>query len=754
LKINQKTVKKSILILLSSVLFPIFIWGQYNTEAINQLKAELSTASADTTRVQILNNLAEEYLNTDIVQAIVYLNQAIEIAQKADYPQGLAVAYLKYGKAYYFNYKFDSTIYYYQKSLDLSQEFDDKMGIGNTEYNIGLVYHVQSDYNQAIDHYKKSLIIRNQIGDKKGSAECYNNIGAVFYDEGNYEKALDNYFSSLALSEELKDEQKVAANLANIGGIYEAQGKFDNALEYYFKGNSKAALIGDKRSMANTYRNIAGIYTQKQQFDSALFVYNQAVSISLELSDLNGLVGTYNKLGECYVMRYQSSDRTDVSGFLEKASEYYKKSLKINTSGINNKDELCKTYLGMGEVYIGKQKYTEAATYLTKARDIAIEIESPDNKMYAYKDLSIVYAGLGKYEKAYHNHLLYTNWNDSLKSDQNVEMLTQMSMQYEFDKQQKQQEFEQAQKELAYQQKLKQQRLIRTFILIGFFIVSAFTVQVMRGYQQKKRDNMLLAEQKNEIEKQKEEITDSIRYAKRIQTAILPSKEIAERILPEHFILFRPRDIVSGDYYWMNKVGSKVILVAADCTGHGVPGAFMSMLGVSFLNEIVNKNNLNEPHLILNELRAEVKKTLGQTGKEGEAKDGMDIALCVVDFDAMKLQYAGAYNPLYLFRQGELVEIKADKMPIGIYVKEKESFTNNEIQLQKGDTFYIFSDGYADQFGGPTGGKFKTKPFKELLGNIQSHSMVEQREILNTTIDEWRGEIDQVDDIIVMGVRV
>ncbi len=270
-----------------------------------------------------------------------------------------------------------------------------------------------------------------------------------------------------------------------------------------------------------------------------------------------------------------------------------------------------------------------------------------------------------------------------------------------------------------------------------------------------------VVKQKDEIEKQRDEIadknrsiTDSIEYASRIQTAVLPSNEYANEILPEHFILFRPRDIVSGDFYWMTKKDNLLVLIAADCTGHGVPGAFMSMLGVSFLNEIVNRHDITTASVILNDLRRDVKKTLGQEGKEGEAKDGMDIALCIVDLENMKMQYAGAYNPMYLYRNNELTEVKADRMPIGIYIKEKESFTNNEIDLRKGDTFYIFSDGFQDQFGGEDGQKFKTKNFKNLLLEIHQKPMVEQRDILDKTIDDWRGKWEQVDDIIVLGVRV
>jgi len=308
------------------------------------------------------------------------------------------------------------------------------------------------------------------------------------------------------------------------------------------------------------------------------------------------------------------------------------------------------------------------------------------------------------------------------------------------------------------------------FYLIMAVVIIVFIVKIYtrRLELEKIRLEHIVKERTEEVVKQKEEIefqrdeiseknksiTDSIEYASRIQTAVLPSEEYAKEILPEHFILFRPRDIVSGDFYWMTKKDNLVVVIAADCTGHGVPGAFMSMLGVSFLNEIVNRHEATSANVILNNLRSDIKKTLGQEGKEGEAKDGMDIALCIIDLENMDMQYSGAYNPLYLFRNNELIEVKADRMPIGIYVKEKDSFTNNEIKLKKGDVFYIFSDGFQDQFGGEKGMKYKTKNYKRLLLDIHHKPMAEQHEILDTTIDEWRGEWEQVDDIIIMGIRV
>jgi len=260
--------------------------------------------------------------------------------------------------------------------------------------------------------------------------------------------------------------------------------------------------------------------------------------------------------------------------------------------------------------------------------------------------------------------------------------------------------------------------------------------------------------QRDEIEEKNKNITDSILYASRIQTAVLPPDEFIDEALPEHFILFKPRDIVSGDYYWMTQKGNKTVVAVADCTGHGVPGAFMSMLGVAFLNEIVNRAEELTASNILNELRDNVKTSLRQTGKKDEAKDGMDIALCVLDLNKKCLQYAGAYNPLYLLRDNELLQFKADRMPIGIYYKEKQSFTNHIVDLQDNDVIYLFSDGYVDQFGGENGKKFLHKQFKDLIIEVHKKSLDEQKQILNSTLEEWMGQHEQVDDILIMGFKI
>jgi serine phosphatase RsbU (regulator of sigma subunit) len=268
-----------------------------------------------------------------------------------------------------------------------------------------------------------------------------------------------------------------------------------------------------------------------------------------------------------------------------------------------------------------------------------------------------------------------------------------------------------------------------------------------------------VVKQKDEIEKkntvleyQKKEIEDSIRYALRIQSAVIPSEKDCNDLFRESFVFFRPLNIVSGDFYWIGQVENKIVFTAADCTGHGVPGAFMSMLGVAFFNEIVNKDHITEPDIILNHLRDRVIQALQQQGISGEARDGMDIAIVTIDLNENKLTFSGAYNPLILIRNGEIFETAGDKMPIGIYEK-MEPFTRHEIKLEKGDVFYMTSDGYEDQFGGPDGKKFKSRQFKQLLLEIHKFPMNVQKEIIEKRFEEWKGDLKQVDDIVVTGVR-
>jgi len=319
---------------------------------------------------------------------------------------------------------------------------------------------------------------------------------------------------------------------------------------------------------------------------------------------------------------------------------------------------------------------------------------------------------------------------------------------------------------------IEKQKLILYFVLLALILVSFLGYYIYRGYKIKKEANIRLEEknrtislQKDEIEKQrdlaaaqrdqiayqKKHITDSIVYAKRIQTALIPSLELFSDKL-EHFVLYKPLAIVSGDFYWVSSQGNLQVIITADCTGHGVPGAFMSMLGVTLLNEIVIGKHILMPDQIIENLRQGVIKSLKQVAEEDSIKDGMDIAVCLVDFDKNKLWFSGANNPLYLVRGGELIHYRADKMPVAIHYR-MGPFTLYEIDLKKGDAFYTFSDGFADQFGGPKERKFMSAQLKETLVAMSGKPMLQQGERLNEIFEEWRGNNPQVDDVTLIGVR-
>jgi len=272
--------------------------------------------------------------------------------------------------------------------------------------------------------------------------------------------------------------------------------------------------------------------------------------------------------------------------------------------------------------------------------------------------------------------------------------------------------------------------------------------------QKVKERTIEVEKQRDQIALQKKEITDSIVYAEKIQSAVLPNNEYIDKLLKDYFILYKPRDIVSGDFYWIDGYKNKTIVVAADCTGHGVPGAFMSMLGISILNEVADPSNNYDAGQILDTLRKHLTTTLWQTGKDEDAKDGMDLSLCIIDFQNKRLQFAGAYNPLVLIRQSEIIVYKGDKMPVGYHQAKISEFTTHKINIIKGDCLYMFSDGYADQFGGSEGKKFKSSNFRELLLEINNLSMSEQKMKLNETIEDWKGINEQVDDILVIGIRI
>ncbi|MGE4287289.1 MAG: tetratricopeptide repeat protein [Salinivirgaceae bacterium] len=608
----------------------------------------------------------------------------------------------------------------------------------------------KGNLRQALGGFLEAELMFADENNDQGLANTYNKLGLINISQADFPTALDYFIKSLTLKEENNDTLGIADTYSNIGNALFELNDTDQALNYYLKSLEMDKKQQNERGMAKTLMNVGLVYKENFAYEKAMDYYNQSLAIHKKNNNQHEIATCYSNLALIY----------QETGNDAKALEFYKLALAIYEQ-TGAKMGIASVLSNLGYLHSLNEEYPTAINYLKKAMRIAQEINAIPLMEIISQSLSDAYQRIGNYREAYNYHLLYKAMYDKLNNDENARLFTQMEMTYEFEQQKKELEFRQQQKELEHQAELKRQRLILQFSLAGAFFLAVFLVFVYRSYQQKQRDNKLLQEQKKAIEqqrdkidKQNQDITDSIHYARRIQTALLPPDILLDKLLPEYFILYKPRDIVSGDYYWASEKNGKTVLVAADCTGHGVPGAFMSMLGISFLNEIIQRETELSCSNILNKLRENVIASLRQTGKVGEAKDGMDLTIIIIDKNTQSLQYSGAYNPLLLIRQGELIQYKADKMPIGISDKSENPFSNQEIQLAKNDTLYLFSDGYVDQFGGPDNSKFKSKPFKELLLSIQSEPMQKQHQILDQTLESWKGTGEQIDDILVVGIRI
>jgi len=722
-------------------------------EYIDTLKNKLSL-SKNTERLDILDKISTQHLDDffNLDSSLKYSYLELEHSQKLKNLYYSAKALKNIGYARIYNSEYDSSLFYFNESLDKIRKID-SLNLKSELFNlIGVCYYYKGDFKKTLEYWNKELNLNIQIGNQKHIARNFNNLGVIHKNMDQYEDAVYFYQEALKIEEERKDSSSIARALSNIGNIYfHNRGNYTQAFNYYSRALEIYSKTGDKEYEADLLNNIGNIYEKQDANQQALNNYNQALTISKSLDDSERIATTQSHLGLIYARL----------GNYQMALEFIKNSYQYYTS-IGEKPKIAETLKAQGDIYLELGKYQQALNSYNKSYEITTELGIKSDIAELYHKLSETYAKLNNYKKAFEYHTLSTELNDSLFSEKVNRQIAEFQTLYETEKKDK--EISLLNKDKALQDAtLKRQKLVIYFFVIGFGVISILLIFIFRLFRQKQKANKIL-EQKNEeislqrdhIFQQNKEITDSIEYASRIQTALLPPQEVIDVLIPESFILFRPRDIVSGDYYWLSKKGNKIISVTADCTGHGVPGAFMSMLGISFLNEIVNvtPENKLQSNIILNEMRSLVISSLRQTGNIGESRDGMDMTLCIIDKEKMELDFAGAYNPLFLIRNNELIETKPDKMPIGIHVKKSDDFTNHIIKLEKDDVLYTFSDGYVDQFGGKDNSKFRKKNFRELLLEIHQKPMLEQKKILDDTLDKWMMGYDQVDDILVSGIKI
>jgi len=698
---------------------------------VDSLQNLLETSN-DSIKINTLIVLARVHLSKNLLQSVDYATQAVELAKSHKALAQESEALTMLGGARYYQGNYDKAKEAWMSCIDVLQE--------------------------RLESVKDST---DKLHIKNGIAQLYNNVGVIYKNNGEYDKAIDYYQKNLKIQEEIGNTLNMARSRANIANVYYFFAiDLDKALDYYqqslelFKKYAEAnkdypeEAENGKTGMANTYLNIGTVYNERKDAGRAIDNYRKALAIGQELNNKTMVADILSRMGMVYLQ----------GGSYQEALDASLNALKTFHEIGQSKDE-ASILKNIGNIYFKWGRFNESLDYLNQSLKISKDLHLKKEVYDVYKDKSEVLAALGNFKEALQNYESYVVLKDSSIREENMKQISELETKYETERVERNNVLLNTQNKLQ-EADIKRQRLIMLSLILLAVVIFGFGSFAYRQYRQKKKANILLEEQNIEIKQQrdqifqqKQEITDSIHYASRIQKAVLPPENTLEQFA-DHFILYKPRDIVSGDYYWMTRKDEKTIVMAADCTGHGVPGAFMSMLGISFMNEIVNKTNQTQANEILNQLRENVVHSLHQRGKEGEQQDGMDLALCVIDNDLTKLQFAGAYNPLYLVRNGELLEYKPDKMPIGIYKEQAENFTNNIIDIQKGDCLYMFSDGYVDQFGGPKIKKFMAKNFKDLLISIAHEPMDKQKDILDKTIEEWKAHVEQVDDILVMGLRI
>lgn len=720
-----------------------------------------------------LKGIAQSYFFLDsLALSEKVSHQLLTLALEKDSVKHEANAYFQLGMICQRKSKSDSTLVLMNKALELRKKIGFQPDIAKSYNFLGQIYFDLADYSKSIDYYTKEIEIRESIKDPEGLAIAYYNFGRTHINIGNYQLALEQFQKALKTFEQINHQEGIANSCNGIGMVYENlsqstlaikdnESNYNKALEYYQRALEIWQKISSRSQEGNSLQNIGNVYSRLatnqfvakygeawedslirltskvilSSFEKSIDYYNKSILIFIDTKDEAQISTVDINLGATYSW---ARDWNRANKYLNEALDLARK--------LNLPYEKAKALFSLGESNFRQKNTAQAEAYFLECAKLSEDLEMKDDVRYCYDRLSILYEQIGEVQKALTYHKMSVKIKDEIFTEKSQKAITEMQTKYETEK-----------KDLALNLQdsvIKRQRLTIIGAVIGAFLILLVALLLLKMIKEKQKANRILEEKNELITQQKKEITDSIRYASRIQRAILPSDEILLQTLPEHFVLYLPRDIVSGDFFWLSQRGGKIVIVAADCTGHGVPGAFMSMLGVSFLYEIVNKEGIMQPANILNYLREHVKHTLSQTGKKDEAKDGMDISLCVFDPAEMKLEWAGAYNPLYLIRKGELMEYKADKMPIAIHMIDHLPFTNHEIAVQKGDTFYISSDGYADQFGGEEGRKFMSKKYKEMLLQIWDKPMEEQKEIIHKSHLDWKGHHEQVDDILVFGVRV
>jgi serine phosphatase RsbU (regulator of sigma subunit) len=589
---------------------------------------------------------------------------------------------------------------------------------------------------------------------KNWESKSLNTVGASFQVRGNYTKAIEYYLESLKIREEMGDKKGVAASLANIGSIYISLDKYDKALDYELKAMRVCSESDDKAGLASTFNNLGLIYTNLGDNNKSLEYTRSSLVLYTELNDKYGMSAAYANMGEIHLRTKE----------YDKAVEFLTKSLEISDEE-GNSTASAKTLASIASANLKQKKYPQAIEWALKAKKLARESGNLSAEKQAVGSLSTAYKATNNTKLALEYFEEFKVLEDSIKSEANQREIERKELIFEFDKKAAADSVKNAEAQkvkdamiMAKEAQIDQDTTEKIALTGGLVLLFVGGFVLYNRFRIIKKQKLIIEaknketeEQKLIIEEKQKEILSSISYAKRLQEAILPPQSLLSQFLPNSFFIYKPKDIVAGDFYWLEHIDDLVLFAAADCTGHGVPGAMVSVVCSNALNRAVKEFGFTDPGKILDKTRELVAETFERS--ENEVKDGMDISICVLNNKTKVLQWAGANNPLWIIKDGQFTEFKPNKQPIG-KVDNAKPYSTHTIQLKQGDLIYVFTDGYVDQFGGPDGKKYKHKQFGELLISHHHKLISEQKEILIESFNAWKGNLEQVDDVCVIGIKI
>lgn len=714
-------------------------------DSLNKVWANASGQYEQLERVQATIKLGEHYYFTQPSKADSVWTMGLRLAEQIKDKKGMAELLINTGYLLINKGDPDSSIVNFRKALEYRTLLSDKKGVASCLNMLGNAYYHKAQIKKTMEYFRKSLYIRKKIDDKKGIDECYNNIGAVLYQFAKYDSAIHYWLQCLELQEVDTDLIGMAKANSNIGLIYSQQRDREKAKVYFSKSIGLYIKIGDSVRAARTMVYLGRELYLNEQLDSAELILQKALKHNQRFGEKKNLAANLYSLGE---VKLEKGDIDSARHFIQKSLEL-REMIGFKLGIVRSLETLSEICLLQGDV---KNAVAHAERAYKYARSIGKNMESKlehQKKEFARlikrsaKVLANAYNADGQYAKARKTFEVYV---EMYEKQQDIETAKRAALaQFEIDK---------AKDEAVREKEEAQMFYIGVGLVVVLILIAISFVIALRSRRKIKRQKLKTEEQKHIVENILIDIERSIQAAKRIQSSILPSQKLFSACFEDFFVYFRPKDNVSGDFFWLETIKDKVWFAVADCTGHGVPGAFMSVVGNNALKQAI-ASGLEKPGDILDYANDYVINTVHDKDNEMAITDGMDISLCLYDKASQMLYFSGANNPLYIIRDGKLQELKSDRQPIGYFVEEmRVPFTTHEFKLEKGDMIYLFTDGFPDQFGGPRNRKFKYKPFREMFTSIEKSEMSVQENTLDARFQEWKGENEQIDDVCIMGVRI